>query len=218
MQLTLLDARPSSDLAWENVSFKGIFYLDFGGFDLFDEAKFNANMLAVEEFAKRFPNAEKVILAWTNGQMEDPQIFSDYLHRLASALPDITTPVLLCDITKEQKMEDLVIPFCKRRFAHFELLFSDQRIPIEGDESVIVVLPQDEQYDSVLFGALFASLDVEFKCIPEELLNEHWGGVDVLVVEPNSLGEVGKRMLLGFEAAGGKVRAKSFDLTPATSE
>jgi len=223
MNLTTLDASPSSDLDWEEISRDGIFFLDFGGIDLFDEAKQNANLLAVEEFSKCFPSAKEVILAKTDGKLEKLDVFSEYLHLLAAQLSDETVPILLCEIEEEALLEDLVLALCRRRFEHFKLVFSKKRIPIEGDEKIVISIPQDAKYDPEVFKEIFSAVLEPFKCIPEEHLNEHWDGVDVLIVEPDSLGEMGKRMLLGFEAAGGKVvfadrekiRAKSFDLTPS---
>lgn len=205
MNYTLLDASPSSDLDWKKISHEGKFFLDFGDLDLADVAKQNANLLAAQEFASHFPDAKEVILAKTDGKIENPDAFSQYLHLIAAQLPDETTPILLCEIEEDAQLEDLVLIFCRRRFEHFTLQFSKKRIPIEGNEKISVSLPQDEKYDPKVFKEIFASIKEPFKCIPEELLNEHWDGVDQLIIEPNSLGEMGERMLLGFEAAGGEV-------------
>lgn len=230
MQLISLDASPSSDLKWETES-AGTYFLDFHFEDLdpFDQGQFHAHLFAVEEFTRQFPHAKQVALAKVGGkfwpllkksaQMEEmihenkvdreifsAQLFSEYLHRLASALPEETTPLLLCDIPEEEKIEHLVMPFCRRRFEHFSLCFLQKTIPIEGDAPLIVVLPQDTEYRPAVFSQIFESFRKEkFKCIPEELLNEHWDGVDLLVVEPSSLGKMGQRMLCGFEAAGGTI-------------
>lgn len=206
----MLDCRPSSDLDWK-ISGGEKYFLDFG-FDnanFSDEGEFNARLFAVEEFAKRFPNAKEVILAELRKPIgvEFAEIFSDYLHRLASALPEDALPVLVCNIEEMEKLEDWILPLCKRRFEHFELHFPKKKIPISGSEKAIVVLPQDEKYDPAIFGKIFSELEPSsYKCIPEELLNEHWDGVDCLVVDQDSLGEMGQRMLLGFEAAGGQIK------------
>lgn len=223
-----LPADPSSNLDWEITS-EGLYFLDFGWktLDPFDPAVFNANLLAVEEFAKRFPDSKRVVLARTSGQfsrllapsekMEErrlesgldeeifcAELFSEYLHRLASVLPDDTEPVVMVDLSERESLADMVLLFCKRRFEHFKLLFSDLAVPIEGEASTIVSLPQDEKYDPELMGLLFNRLK-NFKCIPEELLNEHWDEVDAIIVDPQTLGAAGRRMLCGFEAAGGLI-------------
>ncbi len=95
----------------------------------------------------------------------------------------------------------MVLIYCKRRFEHFKLM---TELPIEGDQKVIISLPQDQLYDPAVFAPLYNTID-NFKCIPEELLNEHWEGVDAIIVDPESLGPSGKRMLYGFEAAGGLI-------------
>lgn len=230
MRLIHLDAFPSSNLEWEITS-EGTYFLDFDltHFDPFDEGQFFARFLAVEEFVKRFPNAKEVVLGCVDGTFSalfkqterfeqglaekniDPEIysatlFSQYLHRLASCLPDEMQPLLLCEIAPEQKIEEVVLPICRRRFEHFGIRFTNRVIPIEGEEAIAISLPQDEKYDPIALKSLFNALDgFKYKCIPEEHLNEHWDGVDIVVVDEESLGDTGRRMLLGFEAAGGRV-------------
>ncbi len=219
--LKTLKAHPSSDLDWEiDPEQEVTWHLDFGWtvLDPFDEALFNANFLAVEEFAKRVPKAKKVVLAICDGQFADfiqvdepmnlycVELFSEYLHRLASVLPDETIAEVRVDISKKQNFAEMMLLFCRRRFEHFSLEFSNIHLPIEGDQKIAVSLPQDEKYDIEIFQKLFTDLsDYSFKCIPEELLNEHWEGVDYLIVDPESMGDIGRRMLYGFEAAGGTI-------------
>ncbi len=77
-----LPAGPSSALDWDP-TLKGTYFLDFGwdALDPFDLALFNANMLAVEEFAKRFPHAKKAVLARTNGQFSKLLKFSEKMEQ-----------------------------------------------------------------------------------------------------------------------------------------
>lgn len=208
--LITLPAGPSSNLDWDP-TLKGTYYLDFGWktLDPFDTAAFNARMLAVEEFTKRFRHAKKVVLAKITGELSTflksseknelfcAELFSEYLHRLASALPDEAEPMILVETAGN--FAAMVLIYCKRRFEHFKLITD---LPIEGNQNVIISLPQDQLYDPAVFVPLYNSLE-NFKCIPEELLNEHWEGVDAIIVDPESLGPSGKRMLYGFEAAGG---------------
>jgi hypothetical protein len=227
--LITLQAGPTSNLDWElDAEQKGTYYLDFGWETInpFDFATFNSRLLAVEEFAKRLPQAEKVVLARIDGDFSklieqtekldlicqesnvSPELvcadlFSQYLHRLASALGDETTPAIIVDISDTEKIPDLMLLFCRRRFEHFELIFSTIALPIEGSQNVIISLPQDEKYQPSTFGPLFAGLSC--KCIPEELLNEHWDEVDAIIVDPDTLGPAGMRMLYGFDAAGGLI-------------
>jgi hypothetical protein len=46
---------------------------------------------------------------------------------------------------------------------------------------------------------------VSFKPVYESLLTEQWDGLDEIYVLSEALTPQGKRKLLGFEAAGGKV-------------
>lgn len=228
--LITLAADPTSNLDWEiDTEQKGIFYLDFGWKILnpFDSATFNSHMLAVEEFARRFPHAKKVVLARTDGEFSKllsptekmearseesglehelfcAGLFSEYLHRLASALPEETIPMIIVDIAGKEKIANLMLLFCKRRFEHFQLIFSNISLPIEGEANVIISLPQDQKYRASIFAPLLSEL-TDYKCIPEELLNEHWDEVDAIVVDPESLGPAGRRMLCGFDAAGGLI-------------
>ena len=85
-----LSAKPSSDLKWEKSSdSEGIYHLDFGWpqLDPYNPALFNANLLAVEEFAKQFPEAKKVILAISSGQFESIFSFSEMLEDRAKESP-----------------------------------------------------------------------------------------------------------------------------------
>lgn len=229
--MTTLCAKPSSDLDWPKKEDPGgIYYLDFGWNQInpYNPAHLSSRQLAVEEFAKQFPSAKKVLFAISSGQFqnifefseameekakESPQnyelfcveLFSEYLHRLASLLPEEMTPFVFFDLPKEASFSKLALFLCKRRFEHLQLEFSDQVIPIEGNASTIISLPQDFLYDSEVFEKIFSQIQRPFKCIPEELLNEHWDGVDQVFFHKPTLGDIGQRMLYGFEAAGGEV-------------
>ena len=206
MTIIRLPADPLSDLDWQPA--EGVYHLDFAwdSSTFLDPSLFQAHYLAIEEFSKRFPSAEKVILARSDGTFPiEVNQFSEYLHRLASALAEETMPVVLFDLDETCPFAKLVLKLSRRRFEHFELAFSNVRIPIMGEESVMVSLPQDALYDERAFANLFENLDVPFKCIPEELLNEHWVGVDRIIVQRSTVGEMGKRMLEGFEATEGEI-------------
>ena len=233
--MRLLPAHPGHDLDWDiDAKNETVYHLDFGWekLDPFNEALLNANLLAVEEFVKKCPAACQVVLAHVNGDFGSflassellearfqesslhfevfcAQLASDYLHRLASALPDEMEPVILVDLKAELSFSKAVLLLCKRRFEHFQLKFLNKFLPLEGDAAIMVSLPLDRRYCIETMEHIFSSLEgKKFKCIPEELLNEHWEGVDTLIVDPASLSEVGKRMLVGFEAAGGEIRSR----------
>lgn len=230
MQFIRLDASYASDFVWEEEG-EGIYFLDFNLYELdpFNLGQFHAHVFAIEEFNRRFPHVKKVVLARTAGEFSKifkksenmeclrsdakvdietfyAQLFSEYLHRLSSMLAEDITPLLLCEFSKKQNIEHFILPFCKRRFEYISLIFSEEVLPIEGKQSTIVALPQDELYSPGSFAPIFKDLKgKDFKCIPEELLNEHWDGVDNIIVVSEFLGPIGKRMLCGFEAAGGTI-------------
>lgn len=226
--MKLCDTSSESDLVWdENPDPEGKYCLDFGWEKLnpLDEAIFHRDYLAVEAFSKAFPNAQRVVMAHLNGDFaslidlnEDlgrrckeeglspeifcAQLFSDYLHRLASALPEEAIPAVVVDPKKEMNRALLILLFSRRRFEHFQLLFEGKPLPVEGEASTILSLPQDNRFDSTFFTQILEDYP-SVKCIPEEFLNEHWDEASEIVYDPETLGELGERMLLGFEAAGG---------------
>lgn len=237
MNIIQLDAALTSDLSWEISQEKNqtFWHLDFGWektlLEPFNSAHFNGYLLALEEFVRRAPFAPKIILARNDGHFKKlfasselletrckesglkeeiffAELFSEYLHRLISVLPEEVLPYILFDISSEQNFAAMVIQLCARRFEHFHFLFSDLEIPVQGSAFVGIALPQDDLYQAEMFAPVFSKLEKEnisYKCIPEELLNEYWDGLEHLIVHPNLLSETGKRMLCGFEAAGGEV-------------
>jgi hypothetical protein len=132
-------------------------------------------------------------------------LFSGYLHRLASALPQEAVPTILIRPNPSKSRAEMIWLFCKRRFEHFQLEFSDTPLPLSGVASKIFSLPQDRACDlSKLEAVLHAHSDCI--CIPEEYLNEHWDEAVEIIYDPETIGELGKRMLRGFEAAGGSIK------------
>ncbi len=222
------DASFASDLSWEiDPDPEGKYTLDFGWNKInpLDEAAFHRDYFAVEAFSKAFPDAQQVVMAHLDGdfaslieptetlelQREEEglplqifcaQLFSDYLHRLASALPEEAIPAVVVDPKKGSDRALLILLFSRRRFEHFQVLFEGDPLPIEGEASTVISLPQDDRFDPSFFGSLLQG-EGSVKCIPEEFLNEHWDEVSEIVYDPQTLGELGERMLLGFEAAGG---------------
>jgi len=229
--MKICDASPLSDLAWDpSPDSDGTYEIDFGfkAIDPFDLATFNQHLLAVEEFAKTFPEAGRVVMARLDGdfaslitqnetfeqQLEESglgldlfcvQLFSDYLHHLASALPDSAEPAVVVSLKEGLDRAAMILTFCKRRFEHFTLLFEGESLPISGTQERVVSLPQDDRFDAAFFSEFLKGL-VSYKCIPEELLNEHWDEAAEIIYDSETIGDLGNRMLLGFEAAGGVIK------------
>lgn len=133
-------------------------------------------------------------------------LLSDYLHRLAALLPEETTPYLEVELSLDDSFADQVLLLCRRRFAHFQFRFSHAPLPSGG--KIGISLPADRLFQPTLYAPLFSLLTergVAFHALPEERLNDHWDGIDHLIIDPETMSETGKRMLHGFEAAGGEI-------------
>lgn len=226
----ILDASLDSDLNWDT-SKKGKFVLDFGwkSFDPYDLVALQSAQLACLEFTRRFPQAKQVVLAklsyplmpiflltealenelqhtLENNEVILAEHLSHFLHQLIPHLSTDVEPILQLDIPDTTPLEECILPFCKRRFEHITIKFTQKKLPILGQHSTILSLPRDDHYDPRIFSPIFQALpEGKFQCIPEELLNEYWVGVDQIVFEASSIGETGRRMGLGFEATGGEV-------------
>lgn len=159
-------------------------------------------------------------------------LLAEYLHRLASCLPDEIQPFCLFDASALTSAEALQL-FSKERFAHLHLGLHGAKIPMsplswekgeafggwigsglkpsfdKRDYSYAVVLPVDElcsQESLVTLDRLFLELkekQISFRVIPEFYLTEEWEGIDFLFTLYPSV--LGKRKLQGFCAAGGEV-------------
>lgn len=231
-----LDANPFSDLTFEIPKESSQFYLDFGWdrfpLDPTSPVHLNAALLAVEELVKQTEGEGEVIFLISDGNLSSlfkekeqheplflANLLSDYLHRLAALLPDRLTPVLQFGIDSCEQLPKLLLLLCRRRFEHFTLRFTHLVVPVEGEAKYALLLPQDEAYDPARFAPVLEALESKsFIAVPEELFNEHWDGIDHVIVDPNSLGEIGERMLHGFEAAGGEIEMGWFEKTTPKSE
>lgn len=140
----------------------------------------------------------------------DTQGFSDPVH-LATVLSKEHFPHLTLGIKgdllpmKEFSWEDVTSSapfFIGRQLPMEEPLVS----PITG-----VCLPslsffKPSEYKKLRVGIDRLALNnVKYRIIPEELLTSEWEGLDYLIVSPENLTFQGKRMLMGFCAAGGTV-------------
>ncbi|NGX39927.1 MAG: hypothetical protein KR126chlam1_01266 [Chlamydiae bacterium] len=160
----------------------------------------------LEERYREFLLDENLAPTSMNYTLFCANIFSEYLQRLASFCSDEAIPSLI--VFLEGLSAENVLFFCKRRFEHIHLHFTHYSLPLFQKESIGVSLSCDNTFDPSIYNALFSSLKelgLSFKCVPEELLNEHWDGIDHLIVDPGTLSETGRRMLYGFEAAGGEI-------------
>lgn len=231
MKTILLPASSQSDLDWsEQISdLEGVaaVQFDFGwsqGLLFFnDAALFQTYVLALELFTKEvWPRIKehfpKLILyrgplsiisrlVGAEGDLssiEAATIFGGYLHTLASYLPEEAALYCLFDDLTPYNAGEAAQLLSQDRFFHLELSLTP------SDASIGVVLPPDELCSPALLLALTTLLqeEPEVRVIPERRLNELWQGLDELVVFEGAVTPQGRRQLLGFEAAGGRIRSR----------
>jgi hypothetical protein len=219
MDRVILPADQKSDLEWKDLQPQEVFWeFDFGwgGAPLFlsDQAAFQGSVLAIEEFSKRLSKGAlgAILYCGTLGiiqriveaenEVEAANMFGDYLHRLASFLPDAVTPYCLFTASPFSKARTAQLT-SKERFLHLELSL-EPNMAKAG-----ILLPSDEQCTE----AVLQKIDELMECapngriIPELRLNEMWQELDLLYVIPETLSLQGKRHLQGFKAAGGEVQS-----------
>lgn len=136
-------------------------------------------------------------------------LFSEYLHRLASFLPENLSPYCLLDLSDIASQAKVAQYLCKRRFEHFQL---KEPFSKTMPTSLGICLPVDEKLDVHALKLLDLTIEnllkkkINFRTMSEESINEQWDGIEELIVFPHLLTSQGKRMLLGFEAAGGLLK------------
>lgn len=130
--------------------------------------------------------------------------YAHYFQMLAHRLPD-ELPIALAFLEEgcgtRAEREQL---FSRERFEHFQI----ERKGLVKDAPIAVCFPEEalcsrEVLDKM--DALFEQIKAPFRVIGEPFLTEEWGGVDFLFVLEKALSPRGKRMLMGFCAAGGTV-------------
>ncbi len=198
------------------------------------------------EFAARFPLSywEAAFLEWSSGNLPEfepdyelysAQVFSEYLHRLISFLPESVQPFAFIDVREVQSPARASQLFSVDRFEYLHLALKGSKAPFSGicweeghlaqgwigsfpgatqgtsQPLVGVCLPKDAYIDSALIQKMDILIsDLKDKAEPfcivsEEKLTEQWDGLDRLIVFSSALSAQGERKLLGFEAAGGIV-------------
>lgn len=130
------------------------------------------------------------------------ELFMNYLHRLASVLPDnVQAAVEFTDLLLLRPSEAAQL-LSKNRFSHFDIINN----PFDGNEGLI--LPEDPLFTADIFDKIDDLLTLkknQMRVIPEELLPEMWGGLTTLYAIEPTLSRFGKRGIEGFLAAEGEV-------------
>lgn len=162
-------------------------------------------------------------------------VFSDYLHRISSFLPDTLIPFCLFDVASIESNAFLSMLLSKERFQHILLGLKRSKLPLgclnweEGncfggwigrkspyfaavhDVNVGVCVPLEENMSEDLLKKLddvydhLEELQIPFRVISELYLNESWNGIDELIVFSSVVSVQGLRKIKGFLAAGGKI-------------
>ena len=231
MKRIILPASVSSDLDWSEqiCDMQGpvLIELDFGWnkAPLFinDSATFQSYVLALDQFSQaiwpRIKDSSIGVVLYrgslsilgslvvADGELDSIEaatVLGHYLHRLVSFLPDEAVPYCLFDDTASFSLGEVAQLLSQDRFLHVHLSMAPTQT------SFGVLLPPDELCSSQLIHQLTKLLEdtPELRVIPERRLNELWDGLDELIVFEEALTAYGRRQLLGFEAAGGKIRSR----------
>lgn len=227
----VLPARLEQDLDWKVPELVGpiLWQVDFGletgEVPLDDEAAFRSYGIALDHFVeviwKRYREqtagiclyAGKPDVVWILG--DGPagiDALAEYLHRLASFLPDELAVFCRFDVSHLSSPGKIAQLLSKERFAHLELKVEGTALFSTPRASVGICLPLIEYFDASVEQGLDVLIEelqkkgLLFRMIPEAFLTEEWNELEMLYVLKDALSPLGKRKLLGFCAAGGEVR------------
>jgi len=142
-------------------------------------------------------------------RMQAMGMFMEYIHRLASYLPDAVPASVQVDVRSAKNKSDVVILLSKERFRHITMDVVGWAP--EQKSTIGVVIPEDAfcSPDTLrVFEELLLWVETNhgnFRAVPESLLNEEWDGIDLLIFYAPATTLLGKRKALGFAASGGKI-------------
>ncbi|MGH2638917.1 MAG: hypothetical protein ACRDF4_06505 [Rhabdochlamydiaceae bacterium] len=231
MKTIILPASVSSNLDWSHqlheIQGPVLVELDFGWnqgpFFVNNPATFQSFTLALDQFSKdvwplikdhspgvvlyRGSLAVLSMLVVAEGNLtpvEAATVFGSYLHRLASFLPDEAIPYCLFEEHAHFTLGEAAHLLSQERFLHLQLSLVPSKV------STAILLPPDELCSTEIIQKLTGLLEgrPDLRVIPERWLNELWNELDELIVFDEALTVHGKRQLLGFQAAGGKIRSR----------
>lgn len=220
MKTILLSAGLSSDLDWNaqreealHTNERVLWELDFSfsASCFHDQAAFNSYILAAQQFSelwKEFSSRSRGVVLYRGSldiirgidadEVEAANILGDFLHRLASFLPDEAVPFCLFTDSSFSKAKAAQL-LSKDRFLHLHLTLNENR------SFCGILLPSDEYCTPEVMKKLEILLEASDRIIPEKRLNEMWDGLDQLYVIEEAVSPQGRRHLMGFIAAGGEV-------------
>lgn len=137
------------------------------------------------------------------------QAFVAYFQMLSHKLPDELPLTLALQVENTGTLAETLHLLSPERFEHFHL-----ESGLHFSSATGVCFPSDEKCNREVLEKLDHLMKrlPSFKPVYEPLLAEQWDGLDEIYVFPEALTQRGKRQLMGFIAAGGKV--KDYGLYP----
>ena len=230
MTVVILPARLEQDLDWQApemaapVVWQMDFGLETGAIPLDDEAAFRSYGIALDHFVETIwkPYKEQTAgiclysgkpdASWTvNDGPADIDALAEYLHRLASFLPDELAVFCRFDVSHLESPAQIARLLSKERFAHLELKVEGTDLFSTPQATVGICIPLIENFRAdveLKLDTAIADLqkkEIPFRIIPEAFLTEEWNELETLHVLEEALSPLGKRKLLGFCAAGGDI-------------
>jgi len=144
------------------------------------------------------------------------EIFSEYLHRLAAALPDEALPLALFDPIEgsQARMAQLL---SREHFSYLYVGLRNHPLPFgpfspeAGVARVGVTLPLHSYCSEESLKLVDQCMEelrkkeIPFRIVAESYLTESWDGLDTLILFSDFLSKQGKRKAQGFAAAGGQL-------------
>ena len=130
------------------------------------------------------------------------EAFVAYFQMLAHRLPDELPLSLLLNTENTGTLAQTLHLLSPERFEHFQV-----DCGLHYQSHIGVCFPPDSECgvkELAQLDALMSRLP-SFKPVYENLLTEQWDGLDEIYVLTDALTQRGRRKLMGFEAAGGKV-------------
>lgn len=200
-------------------------------FSVTDVQYFSTQALALQECGRLFPeHTDGVILyrgtacpkieeeekynLWLDGREDSPfhrrfystTLLYEYLHRLGSFLPDTVSIIAYVDARDAGSLAEQAYLFSVERTGHLQLEIENGKLPNVRNRQEIsrgVCLHENGCLESL--EEVLLNLQGPYRIVPEAVLNEHWDGLEELIVLEKFLTARGRRMLQGFIAAGGMV-------------
>ncbi|MBM3201888.1 MAG: hypothetical protein FJZ56_05720 [Chlamydiae bacterium] len=216
----IIDLSLQSSLEFTNLSLEGMVEVDFGFIPpFFHPMRLSSYSLALKQFSSEVlePQKDKISgLILYRGDLDAPfetaqQLLSDLaesLQSLGSIVPETMPLYAHFRLLREYSLAEQAILFSKARFLHLQIVIENSPLPFQElqEPQWGVLIPQVDRIDYTLVNSMLESMinkKIAFRLLPELFACELWHGIDYILFAGSCLSKEGKRMLLGFEAAGG---------------